>query len=165
MTPAEMFQTEFRRRTPAFALRLAEPDDASFLRRLFHAVEAPVMPLPPALLDLQYDSRQQAYAAQFPQAMEVVAERDGRPIGHMMIDWDGPDGACGVDLAVLPDERAGAAGLHLLRAWIAVADRLARPAVLSVRPGSPVIGLYRRLGFVAVDAQIVPIRMKRPMTA
>jgi len=94
--------------------------------------------------------------------MDVVVERDRSPVGRMMIDWTAPDGFYGVDLAVLPGERSGAAGLHLLRAWTGTADRFDRPASLRVRPGARVIPLYRRLGFTLVSEAEVPLRMLRP---
>lgn len=95
--------------------------------------------------------------------MQRIAERDGRPIGRFMIDWR-TDESHGVDLAVMPGDRATGAGLHFLRAWIDVADAMAVPAVLQVAVDNPAQRIYRRLGFVAVDAQSSPlvIAMRRP---
>ncbi|MGC1304801.1 MAG: GNAT family N-acetyltransferase [Caulobacteraceae bacterium] len=161
MTPAEAFAADFHRRAPGFALSAATAADAPFLRRLFLATEAEANPLPAALLEMQHESRLFAYAAQFPAADDVIVQRDGAPIGRMMIDWTSPNGFHAIDLAVLPGQRSGAAGLHLLRAWVGTADRFSAPATLSVRPGAPVAALYRRLGFTALDDGETPIRMRR----
>lgn len=157
------FTDEFVGRAPGFALRRATSDDAAFLRRLFLATQ-PVA-LPETLLDLQYTSQSSTYAALHPDAMHSVVERDGAPIGRVMIDWTGADHCHLIDLAILPDERAGAAGLHLLRAWVATVDRRGARATLMVRPDAPVTALYRRLGFVVVVADQFPIRMERRPSA
>ena len=163
MTPTEIFMIEFGQRAPHFGLRSSVSTDTDFVRRLFLLTEMDTSPLPASLIGMQFESRQQTYADQFPAAMDVLVERDGRPIGRMMVDWEHADGCHAIDLAVLPAERRGAAGLHLLRAWIGTADRLERPAILRVRPAATgVIRLYRQLGFRTTGDREVPVRMVRP---
>jgi ribosomal protein S18 acetylase RimI-like enzyme len=161
LSTPEHFQTGFAARAPAFELRDAGFEDAPFLRRLFFATQAEVLALPDALLEMQYESQRRTYAAYYPEAMHALVVRRGAPIGQIMIDWSGPDAFHLVDLTIHPKERNGAAGLHLLRAWIASADRFGKLATLFVRPGAPVIGLYRRLGLVVMSENEVPIRMER----
>ena len=159
--PVGAFLAEFTRRAPAFTARPACAADEAFLYALFAATQAEALPLPEPLVAIQFQSQRAAYAAQFPAAMDLIVERDGRPTGRFMVDWSPSDHVQGVDVAVLPGERRGAPGLSLMRAWIAVCDRLGKPARLSVRPGNPAMSLYLRLGFLKVVSSSVPIVMER----
>jgi ribosomal protein S18 acetylase RimI-like enzyme len=160
--PVTSLAAEFRRRAPAFDLRPATPDDEPFLRRLFLVTQAEALPLPEPLLQMQYDSRRLTYEMQFPRATDGIIWRGALPIGRLLSDWF--DGAIVrlIDMAVLPDLRRGAAALHLMRAATTVADRLGRTLDLSVRPGAPVMSLYRRLGFEPIAQDEAPIPMRRP---
>jgi len=162
--PARAFLSEFARRAPAFTARAAGPADEAFLYALFAATQAEALPLPEPLVAIQFQSRRAAYAARFPDAMDLIVERRGRPIGRFMVDWSPPGYVQGVDVAVLPGERRGAPGLGLMRAWAAVCDRLGKPARLSVRPGNPATFLYLRMGFLKVVASSVLVVMERPAT-
>jgi ribosomal protein S18 acetylase RimI-like enzyme len=157
----ELFEASFARRAPGFQLRRVQADDAGFLWTLFNAVQGEMLDLPPALVRLQFESQTFTYASAWPGAIDWIVQRSGRPIGRMMLDFTAADRVHGVDLAVLPGERGGAAGLHLLRAWMAACDRLGREATLHVRPGNPAAGIYRRLGFVETDLYAVPVPMRR----
>lgn len=154
----ELVEAGFARRAPAFALRRAGPDDADFLFALFAEVQPPPQ-LPAPLLRLQFDSQSSAYAQTG--AVHWIVLNGDRPIGRFMLDFGPADRVHGVDLAVLPGERAGAAGLHLLRAWTAACDRLGLDATLSVAPANPARLIYRRLGFTETDLYTAPIPMRR----
>ncbi len=166
------FRADFERRAAGrFTIRLARPEDVAFLRQLFSEVYAeaarragsdltPLMQ--PPLLNLQFESQRASYAGAYPSACHyIVACRSerSRPIGRMLIDWSGDRPVVGIDLAVLPDARRGAAGLHLLRSWVTTCDRFGRWARLHVMPDNPARLLYRKLGFVEADAFAFP----RPM--
>jgi hypothetical protein len=157
----QLFEAEFARRAPGFRLRRSAGGDEGFLWTLFEAVQAAGLELPRPLVRLQFESQRQAYAAAHPDAVDWIVLRSGQPIGRMMLDFTLAGRIHGVDLAVLPDQRAGAAGLHLLRAWTAACDRLVLDATLHVRPGNPAARIYHRLGFVPTDAYTVPIPMRR----
>lgn len=160
--PAGVFLAEFARRAPAFAARPKAESDDAFLYTLFAAVQAEALPLPEPLVAIQFQSQRMTYAEQFPAAMDLIVERDARPIGRFTVDWTAPGHVQGIDMAVLPGERRGAPGLHLLRAWTTICDACGRPARLSVRPGNPAIKLYYRMGFLKVVKSTIPIVMERP---
>lgn len=111
---------------------------------------------------MQYDSRRLTYDIHFPGAINSIIGRGSAPIGRLLSDWIDGETVDLIDLAVAPDERDGAAALHLMRAATTVADRLGRTLDLSVRPGARVGDLYRRLGFAPISEAEVPIRMRRP---
>jgi ribosomal protein S18 acetylase RimI-like enzyme len=168
-----LFHTAFEARAgERFALGRATAAHGAFLRSLLAETLAEsvrqsggnaALLVTGPLLDLQLQAQAQAYRAAHPAAHHYIVSRRGpdTPIGRMLIDWTPPAATLGIDLAVLPDEREGAAGLHLLRAWISTCDRLGRAARLHVRPENPARRLYRRLGFVETDAAAFPIPMLR----
>jgi hypothetical protein len=156
-----------------FRITLASEAQAPFLRVLFEAnwVEAErrsipnAVPLPAALIDLQFAMRERAYASAHPGARDywVLRRHGSEPIGRMLIDWrlGSERPVAGVDLAIGPSARHGAPGLGLLRAWVASCDRLGRSAELHVLPHNPARRLYQRFGFAELDAEEFPLTMQR----
>lgn len=162
VTVEDDFDAAFRRRAPRLDVRAETGDDVAFLTRL-HAECSPLAGLVPGAMMLQQaEFARSAHNRAFPRATHRIATLDGAPIGRFMIDWSGPD-SWGVDLAVLPDFRAGGAGLHFLRAWVEAADRHGRPAGLSVQRSNPARHIYARLGFVDAmrDGDPASIVMRR----
>lgn len=168
-----MFHVEFEARAGRrFALGRASAAHGELLRQLLAATLAEsvqqsgggaALLVAGPLLELQLRAQAQAYQAAHPAAHHYIVSRRGpdTPIGRLLIDWTPPAATLGLDLAVLPGEREGAAGLHLLRAWLSTCDRLGRAARLHVTPENPARRLYRRLGFVETDAAAFPIPMLR----
>lgn len=115
------------------------------------------------LLDLQFTAREQAYAAAYPKAQHYIVARraSAASIGRILIDWTARSASVLIDVAVRPSERGGAAGLQLLRAWLATCDQLRRTARLHVTPENPARRIYARLGFVELNAEAFPISMER----
>ncbi len=157
------FEAEFAQRAAGAALwvRPGRAGDEDFLYALFAATQGLHPALPDRFKRRQFESRNCAYALHFPQATTLLVGRAGRPIGAFVVDWTPSDCTWGVDLAVLPSERRGAAGWRLLCAWLAVSDQLGKPAGLSVTPDNPARRIYRRLGFVESEADTLPLRMHR----
>jgi ribosomal protein S18 acetylase RimI-like enzyme len=67
--------------------------------------------------------------------------------GRIVIDWGADHISHGVDIAVLPELRSTGVGLHMLRAWLEVADHGAWTCTLDVNSNNRAALLYRRLGF------------------
>jgi N-acetylglutamate synthase-like GNAT family acetyltransferase len=141
------FERAFLARAPRFALRAERPDDAPFLDELFARCSPLAELVPPAMLAQQAAMQRAGHRGEHPGASWWIVTRHGAPVGRAGIDWSLAGTARFVDLAMLPDAREGAAGLHLLRAWTAVADACGLRADLMVARGNPAIALYRRLGF------------------
>lgn len=168
-----IFRSELERRTGArWAIRQATDEDSAFLMDLFAQVSnesverlgggaSPCSAGP--LLELQVQAQARAHRAAYPLALNyIVASQAGSPIGRMLIDWPtGPRPSRLIDIAIVPSGRAGAIGLHVLRAWVATCDRLALDASLDVVPHNPVRRVYQRLGFTETDPAAFPIHMHR----
>jgi ribosomal protein S18 acetylase RimI-like enzyme len=139
-----------------FALRPAGEEDRAFQRALFAAsrTDAPFLAAWPAeqrepFLDSQFHFQTVHYAQAHAGADFLILERDGTPLGRLILDRAGGDWMI-VDIAVVPQLRGQGIGTRLLRA---VQDG-ARTAgvsgvVLSVEVmNGAAYALYQRLGFV-----------------
>jgi ribosomal protein S18 acetylase RimI-like enzyme len=171
-----LFRQEFEQRARArFALSQASVAHTPFLRSLLSETLAESLEragADPALLsigplfELQLQAQSSGYAQAYPAAQHYIVSRreDGDPIGRMLIDWAPTSTSAPVtlvDIAVRPSARAGAAGLHLLRACVASCDLLARAVKLHVVPDNPARRLYQHLGFLVTDATAFPLPMRR----
>lgn len=168
---ADIYRDIFATLTTSFSVRAERPDDTPYLFDIYRSCQHEyydrlgfdgIALLGEAMVRDQFDLRERAYRGAHPAAMRVIAEETGGgPVGRFIVDWSAEDGAHGVDLAVHPAHRRGGAGLHLLRAWVATADRQDRAASLEVMPDNPARAIYQRLGFVAEDWERMPVRMRR----
>ena len=85
--------------------------------------------------------------------MRSIVSVGGVPAGRIVVDWAGDGNSHGVDIAVLPEFRPSGAGLHMLRAWLDVADCAAMSCTLEVAHDNPAARLYWRLGFRPVTGE------------
>jgi hypothetical protein len=173
-----LFRADFARRTRArFDVGLACAEHTPFLRRLLAEtlVESvrrvggdpePITAGP--LFELQFEAQTRGYASEYPHSHHYILSRraSSTAVGRIWIDWTPPavEPIIGIDIGVLPSARAGAPGLHALRAWVATCERLGRAARLHVLPDNPVRRLYQRLGFTETDTSVLPIPMLREPT-
>lgn len=154
------FDAEFRKRSSTLDCRPERPDDRAFLTELFVQCSPLRGLLPDAMVLEQSRTQFDALASTYPTAMRRIVTSAGMPIGRLAIDWLDTE-THGVDVAVLPEQQRNGAGTALLRAWLAVSDRLSIPARLEVQYNNPAIGLYAHLGFVAVESDGMFITMLR----
>lgn len=105
------------------------------------------------LVEQQVRAQQLGYAAMFPNAETGIIERDGVPIGYVMIAQTGADDLHLVDIALSSHARGEGAGTDVLRALIAAArDEGCRRMTLSVALANTAAErLYARLGFAFCD--------------
>lgn len=157
MQPAIAFDAAFRDHGPHLDIRPETAVDGDFLAQLFALCSPLALFVPAALLARQAAIQHASHSAQHPRAMRRIVSLGSRPIGRIVIDWRPPDHSHGVDIAVLPDDRRSGAGLHLLRAWLDVADRCKMTCRLEVERSNPARHLYARLGFAPVGGKAEPI--------
>lgn len=171
-----VFQRELGQRAGArFMLRAGSAEDAPFLAHLQRSVQAEAIerlggdPAPfvsGPIAELHFRAQSLAYHSAYPLGSNyIMLSRPGdRPMGRALIDWSctTTPAVVLVDIAVLPEARAGAIGMHLLRAFVAACDHSRRPAQLHVTPHNPARSIYRRLGFIETDAESFPVQMRRP---
>ena len=144
---AMAFDAAFHRRAPHLVASAQAPDDYAFLVELFCQCSPLATILPPVMLQHQAETQIASHHAAHPNAMFRVI-RSGR-----VADGRRPIGVShGVDIAVLPSERKGLAGLHMLRAWLDVCDQMRLSAKLEVLANNPARLIYQRLGFISEGA-------------
>ena len=154
---AMAFDAAFHRRAPHLVASAQAPDDYAFLVELFCQCSPLATILPPVMLQHQAETQIASHHAAHPNAMFRVIRSgrvaDGRrPIGRIIVDWDAAGVSHGVDIAVLPSERTGLAGLHMLRAWLDVCDQMRLSAKLEVLANNPARLIYQWLGFISEGA-------------
>jgi ribosomal protein S18 acetylase RimI-like enzyme len=161
------FDTSFRRRAPQLVGRTENADDASFLSRLFAECSPLAGIVPAQILATQAKLQHDSHKLQYPNAMRRIVGDAKGPFGRIIIDWSPGHATHGVDIAVLPEARSSMAGLHMLRAWLEVADHYGKSCTLDVLASNPAKVIYERLGFITgsadplvVDAPVVT--MARP---
>jgi len=143
------FDAAFIRRAPKLAIRAEVATDAPFLHDLFVRCSPLRDALPREMLARQWRLQDASHRNAYPAAMRRILSAEGRSVGRIVIDWTPNDHSQGIDLAVDPEHRATGAGLHLLRAWLEVADTLRKPCRLTVIAANPARCIYARLGFIA----------------
>jgi GNAT superfamily N-acetyltransferase len=102
-----------------------------------------------AFLDLQYRARERSFAISYPSAQSDIVVLQGRAVGRLLVDRR-VDRIHLVDIALRGEERGMGIGSQLLVSLQEEAALVGRPLCLQVRPGSPAMTLYLRLGLVPV---------------
>ena len=159
-------ETGDRAATGAVTLREATGADYDFMRRLYHATRAEEMKQFPfddtrkiIFLNEQFAAQFQHYAIHYPTCERNIIEVGGRPAGRLWIDeWK--DQIRLVDIALMPEYRAGGIGTRLLRDVLARGAKAGKPVTIHVEAFNPALRLYQRLGFQHVDTNGVYYLMK-----
>ncbi|MFT4112574.1 GNAT family N-acetyltransferase [Silvibacterium sp.] len=100
-----------------------------------------------ALIRMQFEARERAYASQFPGSLNMILTRsDGTVVGRHLVHR-GADGYRSVDLAVLAEHRNSGIGSWALRSLQQLAKVERLPIELSVSKQNRAARLYQRLGF------------------
>lgn len=148
-------------------LRRQTPLDEDFSRRLHHCLHAPgfaAAGLAPEaleqLLDMQFRTREAAYAHAFAAADRWIIERAGQPVGAFIFAICAGRARL-ADIGVLPEWRGHGIATAVI-AWMqARAAEMDLPLDLEVSPLNPAAQrLYARLGFVAGAAAGVSVPMR-----
>ena len=154
-----------------FTLRPRRPDDADFLYALFRShmlASVAAMPVDDAmkesLLDMQFRAQTMGYRAQYPDARFDILERDGVPVGQLVLH-EADDVATVVDFALMPGEQGaglGSAVMAGLVAWMGERCSCVRVDVLWHNEAS--LRMNRRAGFVQVAERppYVEMEWRRP---
>jgi ribosomal protein S18 acetylase RimI-like enzyme len=134
-------------------LRPARTDDAAFFRQLYASTrdeELGALDWSPSqreiFLSLQIEAQDRHYRAYHPQARFDVIERDGAPVGRLVVDRSERLIQL-LDIALLPAERGRGLGSALLCELREEAEKKGSLILLHVLRTSPALRLYTRLGF------------------
>lgn len=143
-----------RRRTPA---------DTEFLAALYastRATELAPVPWPDdakaAFLRSQFEAQTSHYDLHYAEAEFLVLERDGQPIGRLILFWGERDLRV-VDIALVPSCCGLGLGTALLRA---VQAQAGGSVSIHVERFNPALRLYQRLGFELEEDGGVYYRMR-----
>ena len=138
------------------SLRPVTAGDEAFLYRLYASTrEAELAPLRldhaarESLLRMQFAAQDRSYRAAHPNASFNVVVIDGAAAGRLYVER-GPDAIHVIDIALLGEHRGLGVGTELLRALIEEAVGSGRRVTVNALRSSPVLSLYRRLGFEVV---------------
>lgn len=156
LDPCAQFATDILALYPNLGLRAECESDKPFLFELFMACSPLTTVLPRIMLEQQAFLQDRGSKEEFPMASRWIVLRRGEPIGRIIIDWDYDGQSHCVDIALLPAEQGAGVGTALLKAWIAVSDRLKRDTSLQVLVDSRAKDLYQRIGFVITSTENEP---------
>lgn len=141
------------------SLRPVGAADEPFLREVYASSredELAAVPWTPeqraAFLDMQFRAQAQDYARRFPGAEHSIVLLDGDPVGRVWVDAGEVELRL-LDITVLTVARGRGAGSEVLRGLQARAREAGVPlrhTVLATNVAAQ--RLYRRLGFVEIDA-------------
>jgi RimJ/RimL family protein N-acetyltransferase len=157
-------------------LRPERPDDEALLFQLFRSWaldEIARMPVDEAtkenLLRFQFAGQTMTYRGNFPTASFDIIERDGAPIGRLIVDpGDAREPACLVDFVLLPETRNNRIGRAIISAVLAEQAALGRKVRVKIlHHNEPSQRMCAALGFVEIDRDLPFIQMEwsAPATA
>ncbi|ODC04386.1 hypothetical protein BFW38_13450 [Terasakiispira papahanaumokuakeensis] len=104
-----------------------------------------------SLVDMQYQARNQGYGTQFPNAVDLMIESAGTPIGRMTVD-QGANEVRLVDLALIKTARGQGYGQQIVQSLMQASAMAGLPLTLTVqRLNASALHTYAKLGFQVLD--------------
>jgi ribosomal protein S18 acetylase RimI-like enzyme len=148
-------------------LRPERDEDDDFRFKLFcesRPAEFALLQLDPAafeqLMRFQFQAQTLTYRANFPDARFDIIERDGAPIGRIVVNRPGTMLHI-VDQAIVPALRNRGLGTAIMRSLMDEAGQAGLPVRLKVAStNDPSMRLYLRLGFVPIRTEPLHIEME-----
>jgi len=141
-------------------LRPERAGDEALLYRLFHSWawdDLAQMPVDDAtrenLVRMQFAGQTATYRAHYPKARFDIIEKDGAPVGRLIVEpGDEATPACFVDFVILPDRRNDGLGRAIIFAVLEEYARLRRKVRLKVlHHNQPSRRMCKALGFVEIE--------------
>jgi GNAT superfamily N-acetyltransferase len=150
-------------------LRPERPDDEALLFRLFSSwalEDLDRLPLDHAtkqnLLRFQFAGQTTTYRTNFPAASFDIIERDGAPVGRLIVDpGDAQEPVCLVDFVLLPEQRNDRLGRAIIAAVLAEQGRRGRRVRVKVlHHNEPSRRMCAALGFVEIGQDLPFIQLE-----
>jgi len=149
------------------SLRSADVADDAFLLTVYASTRAEEMALvawtseqKQSFVQMQFDAQRRYYLTHYPQAENYIVQKDGRPIGRMILDRSQRPILL-MDIALLPAYRNEGLGTTLIESLLEEADRMRRPVQLHVESFNRAMRLYKRLGFMQTGEVGIYLEMTR----
>lgn len=147
------------------SLRLAQPADSGFLEALYSSTRDDLRQVNAGhgfieeLIRMQHALQMQGNAAHYPNALQLVVERLGEPVGRVIVDF-GPSEIKILNIAFITEERSKGYGSSVLRGLQQAAANAQAPLVLEVmRSNLKAKQFYLRLGFSVEQTGPIEDRM------
>lgn len=103
-----------------------------------------------AFVDMQFRAQHEHYQKHYPDALWLIVEQAGRPIGRLYLErWEAEHRI--IDIALLPAIRGRGIGEAILRDLLDEATAEGKAVGIHVEKLNPAMSLYRRLGFKTVE--------------
>jgi ribosomal protein S18 acetylase RimI-like enzyme len=137
--------------------RLEQPEDESFLQRLYASTRAEEMALTgwsdaqkDAFLGMQFQFQTAHYRKYYADASFRIILLDEVPVGRIYLHY-GPREIRLMDVALLPEARGAGIGEWILANLLREAAQMGKPITLYVERFNRALHLYERLGFQVVE--------------
>jgi ribosomal protein S18 acetylase RimI-like enzyme len=147
------------------SLRPAQSADSNFLEALYSSTRDDLRQINAEsgfveeLIKMQHALQMQGNAANYPDALQLVVEKFGEPIGRVIVDF-GPNEVKILNIAFINEARGKGYGSGLLRGLQQVAAKLQTPLTLEVMQSNlQARQLYLRLGFTVEQTGPIEERM------
>jgi ribosomal protein S18 acetylase RimI-like enzyme len=147
------------------SLRPAQPDDGDFLDALYSSTRDDLRQINAErgfieeLIKMQHALQMQGNAAHYPNALHLVVEKLGEPVGRVIVDF-GPSEVKILNIAFIAEERGKGYGSAVLRGLQQAAANAQAPLVLEVmRSNLKAKQFYLRLGFSVEQTGPIEDRM------
>ncbi len=155
------------RRVAGIGARPTDNGDQGFLRALYASTREDEMRATGwspsrcrTFLDQQFDFQHRYYRAHHPNAMFLLLEEAGEPIGRLY--WRSEPGhATLIDMSLVPALRGQGLGSAILQLLTDETDRRGQCIELHVEPDNRAQRLYRRFGFEVTGHDSLHLRMRR----
>ncbi|SIT13079.1 Acetyltransferase (GNAT) family protein [Roseivivax lentus] len=143
--------------------------DMDFLQRVYRSTREDELALTgwsedekAAFIAMQFNAQHSHYRAHYPDALWLVIEREGTPIGRLYLErWDREHRI--IDIALLPDSRGhGIGGAILVDLQREARAAGGKALSIHVEKNNPAMALYHRLGFVRTEDKGVYDLMRWP---
>jgi RimJ/RimL family protein N-acetyltransferase len=143
-------------------LRPERPDDEALLFRLFRSwalEDLERLPVDDAtkenLVRFQFGGQMVTYRANYPAASFDIIERDGEPVGRLIVDpGNAQEPACLVDFVLLPEARNNQLGRAIISAVLAEQASLGRKVRVKILyHNEPSQRMCAALGFDEIDRE------------
>ncbi len=129
------------------------PLDMAFLARLYRSTREDELARVPwseaeksAFIDMQFNAQHQHYQQHYPDALWLVIQQSGVPIGRLYLEsW--PSEHRIIDIALMPEARGKGIGGAILQDLQDQAADHGKGVGIHVEKENPALSLYHRLGF------------------
>lgn len=152
--------------TSTIDLRPVNAADETFLLEVYASTRADEMSLLPwsdkqkqAFVRAQFNAQQQHYQKTYPDASHDIILSNDRMVGRLYVARMEMEIRI-VDITLLPRDRNGGIGSHLLRMLLDEAARSMKPLRIYVENFNPSLRLFERLGFSPSEQHGIHILME-----